>query len=187
MATASSPTVRAEAPVETVEGIRIVRLPARASKRLPSRGQVAVRGTLNGTAFATVVEPDGGGGHWIKVDDRTRRAAKLTTGDIVSVELEVLDEWPEPVIPADLAKALAAAPPDIQAMWDDITPMSRWEWVRWVNATRDPSTRQRRVEVTISKMEGGKRRPCCFNRAACTDPEVERSGRLIGTPPWTKT
>jgi hypothetical protein len=29
-----------------------------------------------------------------------------------------------------------------------------------VNATRDPGTRQRSVEVSSSKMQSGKRRPC---------------------------
>jgi hypothetical protein len=56
--------------------------------------------------------------------------------------------------------------------------MARWEWVRWVNATANPATRQRRVEVTISKMNNGKRRPCCFDLAACTDPAVAKNGKL---------
>ena len=183
MATATAAPIRSDATVERLKGAHILRLPIAASKKLPSRGQVAVRARLNGTPFTTVVEPDGGGGHWVKLDDRLHRATKVADGDTVALELEVVDEWPEPTIPPDLASALAAAPHDIREMWDDITPMSRWEWVRWVNATRSPQTRQRRVEVTISKMEGGKRRPCCFNRAACTDPDLERSGRLIGTPP----
>ena len=82
-------------------------------------------------------------------------------------------------MPRDLAAALAAAPGTIRDLWREITPMARWEWVRWVNATQNPDTRQRRVEVTISKMESGKRRPCCFNLAACTDPNLSRSGKLI--------
>jgi len=57
--------------------------------------------------------------------------------------------------------------------------MARWEWVRWVNATRNPGTGQRRVEVSISKMQSGKRRPCCFNLAACTDPDLSKNGKLI--------
>ena len=65
-------------------------------------------------------------------------------------------------------------------MWRDITPMARWEWVRWVNATANPVTRERRVEVTISKMESGKRRPCCFDLSACTDPAVSKNGKLRG-------
>ena len=65
-----------------------------------------------------------------------------------------------------------------EEVWEDITPMARWEWVRWVNATKNPDTRQRRVEVSISKMQSGKRRPCCFNLSACTDPDLSKNGRL---------
>ena len=36
-----------------------------------------------------------------------------------------------------------------------------------------------RIEKTISKLDGEHRRPCCFNLAACTDPELSRSGKLI--------
>ena len=57
--------------------------------------------------------------------------------------------------------------------------MARWEWVRWVNATKNPDTRGRRVEVSISKMESGKRRPCCFDLSSCTDPDLSKSGKLL--------
>ena len=97
---------------------------------------------------------------------------------MVWIDLEVRPDWPEPEVPDDLASALAAAPPDIREMWDDITAMARWEWVRWVQATANPATRARRVEVTISKMTNGKRRPCCFDLSACTDPALSRSGKL---------
>ncbi|HEU4888608.1 MAG TPA: YdeI/OmpD-associated family protein, partial [Thermoanaerobaculia bacterium] len=56
--------------------------------------------------------------------------------------------------------------------------MARWEWVRWVNATKNSDTRKRRVEVSISKMSHGKRRPCCFDLASCTDPDLSRNGKL---------
>ena len=45
-------------------------------------------------------------------------------------------------------------------------------------ATRNPATRQRRVEVSISKMDRGKRRPCCFDLTSCPDPDLARSGKL---------
>ena len=88
-------------------------------------------------------------------------------------------DWPEPSVPQDLAAALAAAPQKIQDLWNKITPMARWEWVRWVNATENPDTRRRRVDVSISKMKSGKRRPCCFNLSACTDPDLSKNGRLL--------
>jgi len=96
----------------------------------------------------------------------------------VQASLDLAPDWPEPDVPADLAAALADAPSTIQDVWQDITPMARWEWVRWVQATANPQTRQRRVEVSLSKMDGGKRRPCCFDLASCTDPELAKSGKL---------
>jgi hypothetical protein len=173
------PAIRFDATLHTIEKSTILRLPDKASVKLPSRGQVAVKGRINGHDFQTVVEPDGNMGHWIKIDGKLQRAAALGAGATATLELEPLKDWPEPNVPKDLEAALSAAPPKIREMWKDITPMARWEWVRWVNATSNPDTRKRRVEVSISKMKSGKRRPCCFNLAACTDPNLSKSGRLI--------
>jgi hypothetical protein len=171
-------TISFAAEVSTIEDTTLVRLPKGASERLPSRGQVAAHALLAGHEFRTVVEPDGRRGHWIRVDEALLVAAGLRPGDIAQVTLQVVSDWPEPDVPDDLAAALAEAPARIRDVWQDITPMARWEWVRWVRATRNPETRQRRVEVSISKMDGGKRRPCCFDLASCTDPDLARSGKL---------
>ncbi|QFG69499.1 YdeI/OmpD-associated family protein [Ornithinimicrobium pratense] len=56
--------------------------------------------------------------------------------------------------------------------------MARWEWVRWIQATRNPATRRRRVEASVSKLDGGKRRPWCFDRSSCAAPALARSGKL---------
>jgi hypothetical protein len=173
-------TIRFDARLDTVDTSTIVRLPEKASRALPSRGQVAVRGRINGHEFQTVLEPDGDYGHWMRLDRKLQKTAALSAGDSATLEVESLKEWPEPVVPQDLADALADAPRKIQELWHEITPMARWEWVRWVNATQNPDTRKRRVEVTISKMQNGKRRPCCFNLAACTDPSLSKNGKLIG-------
>lgn len=168
-----------DATLNRVEESTILRLPEDASRKLPSRGQVAVRGTINGHQFETVVEPDGSSGHWIMVDPKLQHVASVDVGDTASVEIEPTKEWPEPVLPEDFEAALAAAPQKIQEIWKDITPMARWEWVRWINATKNAETRSRRVEVSISKMNNGKRRPCCFNLAACTDPNLSKNGKLL--------
>lgn len=178
MAQRTISAVRFSGALSAIDGSTILRLPANASQKLPSRGQVAVRGTINGQPFETVVEPDGKFGHWIKIDERLRRAAGIKSDGQAVVEIEPTKAWPEPEVPQDLEAALAAAPERIRAIWEDITPMARWEWVRWVNATPNVDTRQRRVEVSISKMKGGKRRPCCFDLSSCTDPQLAKNGRL---------
>jgi len=166
------------APLSTIDDATLVRLPEDVSERLPSRGQVAAHASIGGRDFETVVEPDGRRGHWIRVDEVLQRVAGVSPGDTAELTLQVAPEWPEPDVPDDLAAALAEAPAKIRDVWADITPMARWEWVRWVQATRNPQTRQRRVEVSMSKMDGGKRRPCCFDLASCTDPNLARSGKL---------
>ena len=173
------PTIRFDATLYTIGRWTILRLPEKASGKLPSRGQVAVQGTINGHGFQTVLEPDGYLGHWMRIDGELHETAPVSAGDNATLEIEPLEDWPEPNVPQDLEAALAAAPQKIQDLWEDITPMARWEWVRWVNATGNPDARKRRVEVSVSKMKSGKRRPCCFNLAACTDPNLSKSGRLI--------
>ena len=174
-----STAIRFEATLSTIETSTVLRLPDVASTRLPSRGQVAVHGTIDGVKFQTVLEPDGNAGHWMRVAYTLQQEAGISPGDSATLKIQVTKEWPEPIVPQDLAGALASATQAIQELWNEITPMARWEWVRWVNATNNADTRQRRVDVSISKMRGGKRRPCCFNLSACTDPDLSKSGKLI--------
>ncbi len=61
-----TPRIRFDATLSTIDQWTIVRLPEKASAKLPSRGQVAVQGTINGHEFKTVLEPDGSGGHWMR-------------------------------------------------------------------------------------------------------------------------
>ena len=168
--------IRFDATLHTISGQEILRLPKMASTKLPSRGQVAVHGTINGCTFQTVLEPDGDFGHWLRVDRKLQKAAGVGSGDTVTVEVEPTKEWPEPSVPPDFRQALSTATHNIRDLWQAITPMARWEWVRWINATENPNTRKRRVEVSLSKLSDGKRRPCCFNLASCTDPEFSKNG-----------
>ena len=174
----STLAVRFEAEPRNAGGWTIVTLPGEASAKLPSRGQIAVRGVMNGHPYRTVLEPDGRRGHWLKIDKKLQRALEASDGERVAIEVEPTKDWPEPDIPGDFQTALANAP-DIAEVWEDITPMARWEWVRWINATRNPETRNRRVEVGISKLRSGKRRPCCFDLSACTDPDLSKNGKLV--------
>ncbi len=97
----TAPLVRFDAPVSAIDRWTIVRLPEKASKQLPSRGQVAVTGTINGHKFQTVVEPDGMSGHWIKVEAKLQKAAALKTGDNATVDIAPRQAWPEPRVPSD--------------------------------------------------------------------------------------
>ncbi|PIN95580.1 hypothetical protein COU56_01165, partial [Candidatus Pacearchaeota archaeon CG10_big_fil_rev_8_21_14_0_10_31_9] len=94
------------------------------------------------------------------------------------LEIEPVKEWFEPKVPSDLKKALST---DKKAhkLWIDITPNARWDWIRWINATKNQETRKIRIDKTLSKLKSGKRTACCFNRSQCTETYVSKNGILL--------
>ena len=64
-------------------------------------------------------------------------------------------------LPADLEKAIVAVPA-VRALWEDITPLARNEWICWVISGKKAETRDIRIKKGISKLTGGMRRPCCW-------------------------
>ena len=73
-------TIRFEATLYTIDKWTVLRVPEKASDKLPSREQIAVQGTIDGRAFRTVLEPDGCGGHWIRVDEGLQQAFSFASG-----------------------------------------------------------------------------------------------------------
>ncbi len=140
-------------------------LPKSASAKLPSRGMTAIEGTINGYAFQAMLEPDGQKSHWLKVDRKMSKAAGADAGDVVTLEIAPASEEPEPTVPAELRKALAAAVPKAIKLWSDITPIARRDWIHWITSAKQEETRARRIKNACSKLAAGKRRPCCFDRS----------------------
>ena len=64
-------------------------------------------------------------------------------------------------MPADLRRAVASSR-RAQAIWEDITPLARNEWICWVTSGKKSETRNIRIKKALSKLKGGMRRPCCW-------------------------
>jgi len=67
----------------------------------------------------------------------------------------------EPRVPTDLGKSLAAAP-KAKALWKDLTPIARRDFISWIDSAKQEETRRRRIERACSMLAAGKRRPCCY-------------------------
>jgi len=137
----------------------VLTLPRNASAKL--RDITAVEGTINGFPFRAALELNGKGSHRLKVNKAMHDAAGADAGDTVTVEITRAGEEPEARVPMDLRKALAAAPL-AQALWADITPIARRDWILWISSARQPETRRRRIEKACAMLASGKRRVCCF-------------------------
>lgn len=139
-------------------------LPKAASAKLPSRGQTPVEGKLNGAAFKAMLDPDGQRSHWLKVSGKLRMAAGAEVGEVVELEIAPAAKAPEPKVPSDLRKALSADA-SAQAVWKDITPAARADWILWITSAKQAETRARRIANACDMLGTGKRRVCCFDRS----------------------
>lgn len=64
-------------------------------------------------------------------------------------------------MPADLKKALISAPA-AKAVWQSLTPLARNEWICWDITVKQPKTRADHIKRTITELQEGMRRPCCW-------------------------
>ena len=67
----------------------------------------------------------------------------------------------EKMVP-DLRKALEGNT-KAKAKWNGLTPISRRDFISWIIQAKQDETRARRVQVSISKLLAGQRRPCCYS------------------------
>ncbi len=99
-------------PAGTDKGLpaAFVVLPKAASDMLPRRGRTTIDGKLDGHAFRATLEPDGRWSHWLPLSRALLEAAGAEAGDEAAFEIRPVESEPEPELPPDLARALAAAP-----------------------------------------------------------------------------
>jgi hypothetical protein len=171
-------TIKFKSELLNIGGLDVIRLNKETSLKLSTRGVAMIEGSINGNDFKTVLEPDGSGSHWFKLDGSLKETLKLNIGDIVYLEISQSENWIEPK-PSNEWKSILSSEKLVNNTWKDISPLARWEFVRWMDSTNNPDTKKRRYEKAISLLSKGKRRPCCFNSNQCTVLEVSKSGVLL--------
>ncbi len=61
-------------------------------------------------------------------------------------------------MPDDFKQAILSAPA-VLALWQDITPLARNEWICWVTSGKKAETRDISIKKALLKLGGGMRRP----------------------------
>ena len=61
----------------------------------------------------------------------------------------------------DIRKALVADKKAL-AIWEDLTPLGRNEWICWTIYPKQAKTRAEHVQRVINEIKEGMRRPCCW-------------------------
>lgn len=83
-------------------------------------------------------------------------------------------------LPADLEERLVADPA-VLAMWEDITPLARNEWICWIESVKKAGTRLKHLDRACEDLKAGKRRPCCW--PGCPHREKGMETRRAGAQP----
>jgi hypothetical protein len=166
---------------ETAGSWTVLTLPKNASGKL--RDITMVEGTINGFPFRVALEAKGKGSHQLRVNKAMQNAAGADAGDTVTVEITRAGDEPEIRVPTDLRQALAAAP-RAQALWADITPMARRDWILWISSAKQLDTRRGRIEKACDMLASGKRRVCCFGGLRWFMKSFRTGTRGSGQAPW---
>jgi hypothetical protein len=109
-----------------------------------------VRVTVNGYTYRSTIAAMGGP-PCIPLRQSHREAAGLDGSETVDVRLELDTEKREVTPPADLAKALKAAP-SVWAAWKALSYTHQREHVEAVEEAKKPETRARRIERAVQAL-----------------------------------
>ena len=93
----------------------IIRVPFDAVKVFEMRGQINVRGEINGFPFRTCLFPSKDGGHILLVNKRMQKAAGVRAGSMADFRLE-----------ADTEKRIEAMPDSLKGILAEDRSLRRW-------------------------------------------------------------
>jgi len=130
-------------------GVLLVEIPETVVKKLGSGKRVPVRVTLNGAKYRSTIAVYGNR-YYLPARKEIRDAARLVPGGRARVSLEV-DTAPRTVtVPADLARALAAA--KVRPDFDAFSFSHRKEFVEWLTSAKRAATRAARVPKVVAQV-----------------------------------
>jgi uncharacterized protein YdeI (YjbR/CyaY-like superfamily) len=140
----------------------IVRIPFDAAKLWGTRGQVRVKGDINGFAFQTSLFPTGTGQHVLLVNKRMQAGAKVHAGGTAHFRLEPDTEEHIVTVPAELRRAIAEDRALVR--WFDQLSYSMRKWIAGrVTEVQSPEARARRAcqiaEQLLAAMEAERELP----------------------------
>ena len=153
----------------------IVRIPFDASKIWGTRGQLRVKGEINGFAFRTSLFPTGNGEHVLLVNKRMQAGAKASVGAAAQFRLEPDTEERNVTVPAELGKALAEDRA-LRRWFDRLNYSTRKYIVDWITEVKSTEARERRAgqiaERLLATMEAERELPPMLRTAFSRDPQA---------------
>jgi len=153
----------------------IARIPFDVQTVWGKRGQLRVKGEINGFAFRTSLFPTGRGSHFLLVNKRMQAGAEARPGDPAQFRLEPDTEKRIAVLPAELQQALGEDR-SLRQWFDKLNYSMRREIGDWILQVKSAEARRRRAqqitERLLAVMEAERELPPVLKVAFARDPRA---------------
>lgn len=145
--TFEAPVERDNSPLKWV----IVRIPFDAAELWGKRGQIKVKGEINGFAFRTTLFPTGDGGHVLVVNKQMRAGGRTDLGMTARFRMQPDTEKNILTMPVEL-EGLLNEDRALLAWYGQLSNSTRNEIVKWVCSVKSAEARLRRAEQIAERL-----------------------------------
>jgi uncharacterized protein YdeI (YjbR/CyaY-like superfamily) len=160
----------------------VVRVPFEVSKVWGTRGQLKVKGDINGFPFRGSLFAAGGGAHFLPVNKRMQAGGKAGVGEAARFRVEPDLEVRTAAIPPELARILSGEP-ELLGWYHGLNYSTRHDIANWIEEVKSPEARERRAmqlaERLLAAMEAEAELPPVIRMAFAPDPRARRGWELM--------
>jgi len=129
----------------------IVRVPFDAAEVWGMRGQIKVKGDINGFAFRTSLFPTREGRHILLVNKRMQKGARTGEGSVARFQMELDREERIVTIPDEL-KHILSEDRSLRRWYDKLNHSTRNDIAKWITEPQSAEARVRRAEQIAERL-----------------------------------
>lgn len=129
----------------------IIRIPFGVAKLWGKRGQLRVKGEINGFAFRSALFPTGKGTHVLMVNKKMQAGGKVAPGARARFRLEP-DVVPREIKPSGELQRMFRQSKQLQKFYESLNFSTRRYIALWVEEGKHAETRRRRAEQIAERM-----------------------------------
>jgi uncharacterized protein YdeI (YjbR/CyaY-like superfamily) len=129
----------------------VIHIPFDAAKVWGLRGQIKVKGEINGFPHRSTLFPTGDGGHILVVNKKMQKGAGAIAGSVARVQMEIDKEVRTVTVPEELEKILGQDR-TLRRWHDQLNPSSRKDIAWWIGDVKSAEARTRRAEQMAERM-----------------------------------
>jgi uncharacterized protein YdeI (YjbR/CyaY-like superfamily) len=129
----------------------IVRIPFDAARAWGLRGQIKVKGEINGFAFRTSLFPTREGWHFLLINKRMQKRARAVEGSVARFQMELDSEQRIVTIP-DEVKSILSEDRSLRRWYDGLNYSTRSDIAKWTTEPKSAEARVRRAEQIAERL-----------------------------------